>query len=106
MSELLERLCQIERRDKALGQSLRAFLEAIAEMHARDKAEIERLRPLAEKWQLVLEMRDSTRLVRGTLGYYLTMERIEATLGGGLWTWLPGCSTDPAEALRSIQASE
>lgn len=44
MGGLLDLLCQIERRDRALGQSLRTLLETMAEMHAKDKAETERLR--------------------------------------------------------------
>ena len=41
---LRELLQQIERRDKVLGLALRALLETVAEMHAKEKAEIERLR--------------------------------------------------------------
>lgn len=109
MSGLLELLCQIERRDKVLGQSLRALLEIIAEMHEKDKAEIESLKALisdltagitmcrtdAEIGRLVRGMHDLARLRRDGETYW-------ATLTGTV----PVAATDPADALRSIQASK
>lgn len=84
------------------------------------QAEIEKLRPFAENWQLVLGMGDRTRLVRGHPSHafcqkqmYYWVERQSRTASGTpLCDWrkvdrdYDYLKNDPAEVLRSIQGAD
>lgn len=100
MTDLLGLLRQVEEHDKALGQSLRALLESVAEMHAEDKATIRELEANARLGELVQGMPVDTSL-HHTAGGWVTkvsvyghdrwIERIQVTAG------------NPIDALQTIQ---